>query len=189
MASGPKSLALWLIVGGALAALAYWKRQEVTVITQNIGAATTKIVSRVVSTLTRGFRNNNPLNIDKGQDWQGEASTSLDERFETFSAPEYGFRAAARIVDNYGKLYGLRTIEGIVSRWAPPIENPTPAYVKYVSDFMGFPANERLPLEDERVMVALLDAMTRFENSRLNPYSYDVMVAGVRMARGQQYDV
>ena len=36
----------------------------------------------------------------------------------------------------YGK-YGLKTIRGIVSRWAPPKENNTEAYIRHVSDYTG----------------------------------------------------
>ena len=47
--------------------------------------------------LTRGLRNNNPLNIRKGNDWQGETKGS-DPSFETFQSMAYGYRAAIKIL-------------------------------------------------------------------------------------------
>ena len=58
--------------------------------------------------------------------------------FCQFEAMEYGWRAAFRLLCHtyYGK-YKLRTIRDIISRWAPPKENNTPAYIRYVSDYTG----------------------------------------------------
>ena len=102
----------------------------------------------------RGIRNNNPLNIRLSKDkWQGQIngkgnidgnSSLSSERaggeavFCQFSSMEYGWRAAFVILCKtyYGK-YKLRTIRDIVSRWAPPKENNTPAYIRHVSDYTG----------------------------------------------------
>ena len=189
MAPGTK-WTLFLLAGAGVIALAYWKRAEIVETAGPLGEIVVtgirRVVSRVISTATRGFRNNNPLNIRKGQNWQGEASVSNDTAFETYAAPEYGFRAATKIFDSYGRLYGATTIAAIVSRWAPTHENPTEQYIRYVEEKMSLSRNEFLVLSAESTTVALLDAMTRFENNGLNPYDYAVMAAGVRMARGQE---
>ena len=87
----------------------------------------------------RGIRNNNPLNIRRsGDKWQGLKTLQEDREFFQFETIELGWRAAFVILCKtyYGK-YKLRTIRGIVTRWAPPKENNTPAYIRHVSDYTG----------------------------------------------------
>ena len=88
---------------------------------------------------SRGIRNNNPLNIRKSADkWQGLSTLQEDREFFKFVSMEYGWRAAFVILCRtyYGK-YKLKTIRDIVTRWAPPKENNTPAYIRHVSDYTG----------------------------------------------------
>lgn len=150
----------------------------------NVMKLPTGIVNRVVATTTRGFRNNNPLNIEKGQNFVGEVASASEPRFAVFSAPEYGYRAACRIIDNYKRLHGIGTIQGIIARWAPPTDdNPTIKYIEYVAQKVGVPSSAPVALSDEKTMIALLDAMTRFENGPINPFGADIIAAGIRMAR------
>ena len=89
--------------------------------------------------LPRGIRNNNPLNIRKsGDKWQGLKTLQEDKEFFQFETIEWGWRAAFVILCKtyYGK-YKLKTIRDIVTRWAPPKENNTPAYIRHVSDYTG----------------------------------------------------
>lgn len=101
-------------------------------------------------TASRGYRNNNPGNIDRGAPWQGLAKRSDmtgeqqdEERFAVFSHPKWGIRAIARVLITYQDKRrapdGSRidTIAEIVARWAPPIENNTRAYVEAVD--LGHP--------------------------------------------------
>ena len=80
-------------------------------------------------------------NIDRNVNGNGENSSPRGGRegvFCQFSSMEYGWRAAFVILCKtyYGK-YKLKTIRDIVSRWAPPKENNTPAYIRHVSDYTG----------------------------------------------------
>ena len=89
--------------------------------------------------LPRGIRNNNPLNIRKsGDKWQGLKTLQEDKEFFQFETIEWGWRAAFVILCRtyYGK-YKLKTIRDIVTRWAPPKENNTEAYIRHVSDYTG----------------------------------------------------
>ena len=89
-------------------------------------------------TTTRGLRNNNPGNIRKsGDKWQGLAREQADAEFFTFQSMEWGVRATARILIKYQDSYGLHTIQDIISRWAPSVENDTKNYIKNVSIMMG----------------------------------------------------
>lgn len=91
--------------------------------------------------LPRGYRNNNPLNIRiSSSAWKGKINPSGDSAFEQFVSMEYGYRAALRTMRTYINKYGANTIDKIISRWAPPSENNTLAYISNVCKII----NERL---------------------------------------------
>ena len=100
--------------------------------------------------MKRGLRNNNPLNIRHSADqWQGANTTQTDREFVQFQSMAYGYRAAWKILDTYclrfrreRKVYNVRTI---ISRWAPPTENDTDAYIKSVVRLSGLGGNENIP--------------------------------------------
>lgn len=129
----------------------------------------------------RGIRNNNPGNIDrqKGVNWQGMAADqSADPRFVVFSAPEWGIRAMARILRTYqGR--GDVTIAQIISKWAPPSENNTNAYIGAVSSEVGIPPN--VPVGPAQ-MPALIAAIIRHENGQ-QPYPPEVIAKGIELER------
>lgn len=76
----------------------------------------------------------NPLNIryNPRNIWIGQ--TGEHEGFCVFDSNRYGIRAAYKLLETYWNKYGCRTIREIISRWAPPTENPTDSYIKYVTD-------------------------------------------------------
>lgn len=83
--------------------------------------------------IPRGIRNNNPLNIRKGNNWQGERSRQADPAFEEFNTLEDGLRAGFIIIRNYlAKRPPINTVRSIISRWAPANENNTEAYIAQV---------------------------------------------------------
>lgn len=83
--------------------------------------------------LPRGLRNNNPFNLIKTSiPWKGKV-TGSDPRFETFKNIYYGTRAGfLDIYNDYDE--GKNTIRAILYEFAPPVENNTARYVKWVSD-------------------------------------------------------
>ena len=95
----------------------------------------------------RGFQNNNPGNLEKGQDFNGEVdflpSRPLETRFAQFENVDYGIRAIYRILKTYREKHGLNTIEGIINRWAPPNENDTDSYIYNVLDVVIFGIGHR----------------------------------------------
>ena len=97
-----------------------------------------------------GQRNNNPLNIRSvpGTRWKGsltpDPSPQGEGRFVRFVSIEFGLRAAYQILDTYGRKYHALCIEDIISRWAPPSENDTRAYIHSVCTLTGFGGKERL---------------------------------------------
>lgn len=78
------------------------------------------------------MRNNNPLNIRKGEKWEGlRKDQSKDKEFCQFKSKMYGYRAAFRILKTYlGR--GWNTPEKIIQHWAPECENNTEEYINYV---------------------------------------------------------
>ena len=93
----------------------------------------------------RAVRNNNPGNIRIGAPWFGLQSRdhmtpeqAAETQFCVFSAPQWGFRAMATIFLTYARKDGVKTIRQAISRWAPPTENNTTAYVNDVCKQTGF---------------------------------------------------
>ena len=113
--------------------------------------------------LSRGLRNNNPLNIENGIAWDGLAADGTDERFCEFVAPEMGIRAACKIFITYKNKYGITTLEGLIARWAPPIENDTEAYINNVCKWSGMERDEEITY-DATTLSRIASAMARMEN-------------------------
>ncbi|MCW0316198.1 hypothetical protein NB724_001349 [Pantoea ananatis] len=126
---------------------------------------------------SRGIRNNNPGNIRWGDEWKGlvPEGQRTDKSFCQFKAPEFGIRAIIIILRNYQSKYGLKTITGIINRWAPPNENDTQAYIRSVAQATGTDADKPIDLTDSRKLFPLLQAIIKHENGT-QPYEYDVFV-------------
>lgn len=88
--------------------------------------------------MTRGQRNNNPLNIRHSTSrWQGRSVVQTDSAFVQFQSLEYGLRAGFMLLRTYFYKYKLRTIRSIISRWAPEADgNDVCAYIKYVEMYI-----------------------------------------------------
>ena len=111
--------------------------------------------------MTRGYQNNNPGNVDRTNiAWAGMASEQKDPRFITFTSGAYGFRCMARIIRGHFGTYN--TVEKIIARWAPAIENETASYIKDVADRMGVSAKR--PLTWDIDALPLLRAIAIHEN-------------------------
>lgn len=115
---------------------------------------------------TRGVRNNNPGNIDRGKDrWQGVAADqSGDPRFWVFKDAVFGIRAICVILIN-DRPKGVDTVREIINRWAPPIENNTSAYVDAVAKASGFAADQVIDVDQAQVMAPLVNAIIAHENA------------------------
>ena len=115
--------------------------------------------------MSRGLRNNNPLNIRKNSTkWQGLAKEQTDKVFFVFVAPEWGYRAALRTLQNYNRVHRLGTIREWITRWAPPCENPTENYINFVCAEVGMPAEACPRISNNTIMCNIVAAMSHFEN-------------------------
>ena len=145
--------------------------------------------------MTRGIRNNNPLNIRRGTSrWVGCRAQVTDKEFEEFTTMAFGYRAAWKLMDTYrmrlrqaGKSY---TLENIIHRWAPPEDgNDTTAYIRTVIHLLDYKVAGRQPLpspsskEGHKVFARILMAMTCVEcGIRMDEVDKASIEQGWRMA-------
>jgi len=98
-----------------------------------------------------------------------------EAEFVQFYSMEWGWRAAFVILCRtyYGK-YGLKTIRDIVSRWAPPKENNTEAYIRRVTDRIGIGPDRVLGSPKEHptqwMMIAMAMAIVECGTANLSPF-------------------
>lgn len=123
-------------------------------------------------------RNNNPLNIrfNEFNDWDGQTGSSGG--FSVFESPEYGFRAAYRLISTYQTRYNLHSVSDIVSRWAPESENHTQGYIDYIAGKLN--KWDWTPVRREE-MPALLYWMAEFEGAN-GAFTYEQINAGIELA-------
>ncbi|MBS9442477.1 structural protein [Photorhabdus heterorhabditis] len=126
--------------------------------------------------MTRGIRNNNPGNIRWGDDWQGlvPQSQHTDKSFCQFVSPEYGIRAMIKVIRNYNRKYGINTVSGIISRWAPEIENNTAGYINRVCKDTDVTRDQVVDVFNQAFMTKLIKAIITVENGS-QPYSNEVI--------------
>ncbi len=115
--------------------------------------------------MSRGLRNRNPGNIRRSSvRYLGEVTPSHDTEFKEFSTMAYGYRAIFVLLDTYRRRYGLTTIRQMLNRYAPPEENFTEGYIRFVSRNSGIAPDERLDTHSERDMIPIVAAMSEIEN-------------------------
>jgi len=133
--------------------------------TKNLGNAFDEW-SVKVSGISRGIRNNNPGNIravgDQNKDRQG---------FRVFRTMEEGIEAADEQLKRYTDK-GVNTISKIITKWAPPSENDTQAYIDDVVKETGFKADEVIDSPGMRYM--LMAAMFKHESGSGAPNTDDI---------------
>ena len=137
---------------------------------------------------SRGLRNHNPGNLRIGAQWRGLAnvtemtSEQLSElSFCVFISPIYGIRALAKLLMNYQKRHGLKTVRGIIDRYAPPVENNTNSYASHVANHMGIGADERVNLRDTLAMTLMIEAIIQHENGS-QPYPHYIIADAILLA-------
>ena len=135
---------------------------------------------------TRGYRNRNPGNIDWNErnKWQGQLGREASgnpPRFAVFSSHEFGIRALAMLLTTYQDRHGLRTLRGIIGRWAPVRENHTEAYVDAVAARTGFGPDTPLDLHLWTQLRPLVEAIIHHELGS-NPYAAATIDEGLRLA-------
>lgn len=115
--------------------------------------------------MSRGIKNRNPGNIRQSKiRYDGERLPSRDSEFKEFESMAYGYRAMFVLLDTYSRRYGLCTIRQMLNRYAPPSENFTEGYIRFVSEMTGIAPDELLNSRAARDMVPVVAAMSQIEN-------------------------
>lgn len=133
--------------------------------------------------LTRGLRNNNPLNIryDAVNKWRGLVPDDArkDADFCEFTSMVLGVRAAFKLLLHYIRDLHLCTLEGIIFRWAPPSENVTAVYLSFVVRRSGVPKDRVLEADDFERLIRIVQAMALYESGIA--LDYDLCFKSYRM--------
>lgn len=98
-----------------------------------------------------GIRSNNPGNLRPGG---GEA---------VYPTQAAGLAAEQNLLRKYGSR-GINTLAGIISKWAPPNENDTAAYIADAARKTGLNPNQQLDLNDPAVVAKIANAINSHEN-------------------------
>lgn len=128
----------------------------------------------------RGIRNNNPGNIRHGANWHGlnPDGRKIDPAFCVFTTSVAGIRALAKVLINYKRIHGLNTVRQIISRYAPPNENQTTAYIQSVAKQLGVYPDTIIDIEERGVLTVFIKAVIRMENG-IQPYSDEIIQRGI----------
>lgn len=113
--------------------------------------------NNVMSTSPMGMRYNNPGNL---------RPNNREAHYPTMQA---GILAALNNLIAYQHLHNLNTIRGIISRWAPPNENDTTAYINYVSQQTGIGPDQQINASDPSTAYRILMAIFSNENGGQTP--------------------
>jgi len=77
-----------------------------------------------------------------------------------------GVRAVGKLLQTYQSRYNLNTIEQMISRYAPPSENPTDEYIKFVAQKTGIAADKEISTLRKATLNTLVLAIVRFEGAK-----------------------
>ena len=115
--------------------------------------------------MSRGLRNRNPGNIRRsGSRFRGEVVPGRDASFKEFETMAWGYRAMFVLLDGYRRRHALSTIRQFITRYAPPSENFTEGYIRFVARTAGIDADTPLDTRSPRDMIPLVCAMSEIEN-------------------------
>ena len=133
-----------------------------------------------IEKLPRGIRNKNPGNIKLGTDWDGLAAEQTDPTFCIFDEAVMGIRALMRILLTYRFTHNKKNIDSIIRRWAPPSENDTEAYIKFVAKRMEIEPMAMIDISIEAYL-PLVKSIIQMENG-MQPYDDELIVEGMYKA-------
>ena len=139
-------------------------------------------VVRAANGLPLGLRQNNPGNIRPGAGFYGE--TGQGGGYATFGSEDEGLRAIARLLGTYDDKYGINTLRGLTSRYAPRSDNKLSYdnYLSYLSNTLDLDPDEEFDLKGRRG--DLIPAIIGFEQGREyeGRYSDDQIARAIRAA-------
>ncbi|MBC8950255.1 lytic transglycosylase catalytic [Xenorhabdus sp. TS4] len=153
----------------------------------NGGKYAKKEVEKSQERLTRGERNNNPLNIEFAKQRGATVETHPERRFAKFNTAYDGLERTAWQLRRY--FNGLtdnvkrQSVDLIVRKWAPPggkDKNRTEDYIDRVAQRLGVGRHDRLDLNNHNMMYALMNAMSQEEIGKPLPYDTRLIMAAIK---------
>lgn len=97
------------------------------------------------------MRNNNPGALMPGG------------KLAQYDSPEEGLTALDNNLKSYGNK-GVNTLAGVISKWAPPNENNTNAYIAHAAQVTGLDPNAQIDLNNPYVRHQISAAIVQHEN-------------------------
>jgi hypothetical protein len=85
--------------------------------------------------------------------------------FRRFRSEVAALSAIARTISRYPERFGADTLRKILTKYAPPKENPTHIYIKHASEWTGIKPDEKLDLSNKRTLAKLVGAIARQEGT------------------------
>ena len=82
-----------------------------------------------------------------------------------YGSMEEGLAAMDKNLASYGKK-GVNTLSGVISKWAPPNENDTNAYIAHVAKVTGIDPNQTIDLSSPLVRHQISAGITQMESGR-----------------------
>jgi hypothetical protein len=114
----------------------------------------------------RNWRNNNPGNLEFGDFAKSMGAVGTDGRFAVFPDMQAGMRAKEELLFGARSKYVNLSIADAISRYAPPIENNTDAYIKAVTAATTATRDTTLNSLNATQRSAFLEAINRQEGFR-----------------------
>ncbi len=100
----------------------------------------------------------NPAFAPQGNNYGNIRPQGQSTGFQKFSTPEEGLSAIDKNLQAYGSK-GINTLEGVISRWAPPNENDTARLIGEASKRLGINPNQPIDLNNPAVRQAVSTAI------------------------------
>lgn len=116
-----------------------------------------------ISTPPLGIRNNNPGNLRFLAKNPFNGQVGENKGFGVYDSMENGIRAAAKQIKKHIRT-GASSIELLITRWAPPTENNTSAYIDTVAKKLNRGQHDLLNADDPDLIFRLCQAIFFHEN-------------------------
>lgn len=122
------------------------------------------------SVMSRGERNNNPLNLRKSNNnWLGKVKPSTDPAFEQFTSLAYGFRAAMVNIRTISRRHNNQlSVAQLIRTWAPAGDgNNNPVlYTNSVCQLAKVSSATIIDFKNQSQIVSIVGAMAQVECGR-----------------------
>jgi hypothetical protein len=129
----------------------------------------------------RNWRNNNPGNIEYGKFSQSMGAIGTDGRFAVFPTIDAGHKAKEELLFGARSNYVNLSIADAITRYAPPTENNTRAYINAVTGAVGVNDSTILAQLSSTDRSKFLDAINKMEGFKEGKV---VQANGGAVARG-----